>query len=649
MNKDTYVALKQRIRNLDHHYYVMDNPIVPDSEYDELLRKLRAAEADHPEWVMEDSPTQRIGGQAGAQFKIGQHVRQMTSLDNVFSKEEFDIWLDNTKAGSFLVEPKFDGLSLALRYEKGYLVQALTRGDGLVGELVTDNARTIRNLPTVLTGAPDVLEVRGEVVFPKKAFDRVNAERVAAGENPFANPRNAAAGSLRQKDPEVTARRPLAFFPWEAFLPEKNSPISIADLGSFGFVIDTAYSLLKSRCDLHQAYADMQTIRDQFPFEIDGVVFKVADHDTRKALGFTSRAPRWAIAYKFPAQEKITKVRDIITSVGRTGVITPVAVLDPVSVGGVTVSRATLHNLDEIRRLDVRVGDSVWIRRAGDVIPDIVSVIKENRPAGTREWAMPTRCPSCGSLVETAVGQAAYYCTGGQRCPDQRLAILANAVARHALDIDGLGESLLATLIEVGLVNDLSDLYVLTQDELKALPGVGEKLSAKIIANIKERRTPSLARWLVALGIREVGVETAKVLAKAFSWEELQQVSEADLQAVPDIGGQTAKAIYAWFHDLRNRAVLDVCQTLGVAPQREATPAGTALAGKTFVITGTFPMSRDSIQEQLERRGGKVSGSVSRKTSALICGADAGSKLEKAKSLGVPIWGAEQLQEILAE
>ncbi|MHB1665992.1 NAD-dependent DNA ligase LigA [Thiomonas sp.] len=645
--------LIRQIQRYDHHYYVLDDPLVPDAEYDQLLQFLQQLETRHPDLRQPDSPLARVGGKVQSGFPTVTHTAPMTSLDNAFSPEEFTAWqnrlltpdlppLDTLR---FTGEPKFDGLSLAVRYENGLLAQAATRGDGATGEDVTANARTIRNLPLRLQGSgwPEILEVRGEVVFPKAAFAQVNLERQAAGEKPFANPRNAAAGSLRQMDPAITAKRPLAFFPWGVGVGGSRLGEhfeTLTRLRTWGFSLSPWLRHL-SAAEIPAYHAELLAARAALPFEIDGAVFKLSGAQLRQALGATARAPRWALAWKFPAEEVRTRVLGIEASVGRTGVLTPVANLEPVAVGGVVVSSATLHNQEELQRLDVRVGDLVWVKRAGDVIPDIIAVSLADRPAQTRPWTLPATCPSCGSPVVQEAGQAAHRCTGGGNCPSQRSAALQHFASRPALDIEGIGEQLSEQLVQAGLVSTLADVFRLTAADLEGLPRQGKQSSAKLLRRIEEAKTPALSRFLFALGIPQVGAETAKHLARHFTLDQLGHASLADLQAVPDVGPVVAQQIHDWFRALANQALVADLLRQGVAPVAPAARMGAntgPLAGKVLVLTGTLPAwSREEAKARIEAAGGKVTGSVSAKTDYVVAGAEAGSKLDRAVALTIPV------------
>ncbi len=663
--KNRVTQLRDEINHHNYRYYVLDAPIISDAEYDRLLRELQRLEAEHPELITPDSPTQRVGAKPLESLGEVRHSVPMTSLDNAFDAAEVRDWdrrvrqgLETSDAVYYTAEPKFDGASLSLRYENGLLVRAGTRGDGTKGEDVTANARTIKSVPLCLLGKgwPAVLEVRGEVVIPKRDFERLNEERLARGENIFANPRNAAAGSLRQLDPRITAGRPLSFFPWGlgevSEQPALRYSQIVQRLKEWGFPVTEFFRPIHDIEGCLAYYQEITARRNDLPFEVDGVVYKVDDLAARDALGFTARAPRWGIAHKFPAQEETTVVEDILASVGRTGVITPVAMLRPVEVGGVTVSRATLHNEDELRRKDIHIGDTVIVRRAGDVIPEVVGVITEKRPESVRAWHMPKTCPMCGSEVVRLENESAHHCIGGLYCPAQRMGAIFHFASRHAMDIDGLGDKLIAQLVEKGQVKTVADLYHLTKEALVALERMGDKSADNLLAAIEKSKRTTLPRFLYALGISQVGEVTAKQLARYFG--DIEQLINApidNLQAVPDVGPVVAASIHHFFAQPHNREVIDALREVGVDwPQEEISRAYTPLSGKTFVLTGTLDsMSRDEAKARIEALGGKVSGSVSRKTSYVVVGAEAGSKADKARELGVTMLAEQEFLALLGE
>ncbi len=658
----------------EHEYYVLDAPSVPDSEYDRLLRELAALEAAHPQWRNVNSPTQRVGGAALTAFMSVAHELPMLSLDNVFDAEELQAFyrrvqerLATESTIAFCCEPKLDGLAVSLLYINGDLVRAATRGDGSTGEDITHNVRTIRAIPLRLQGEqlPARLEVRGEVFMPKAGFEKWNAKALAAGEKPFANPRNAAAGSLRQLDPRITAQRPLAFYAYGigvadgCDLPESHHG-RLQWLQQFGLPVCHEISLVDG-IEGCQAYHDaILARRDSLPFEVDGVVFKVDALAQQEALGFVSRAPRWAVAHKFPAQEELTLLRDIEFQVGRTGAITPVARLEPVFVGGVTVSNATLHNADEIERLGVMVGDTVIVRRAGDVIPQIVGIVADRRDVAIcRSVEFPTECPVCGSAIERLPGEAVARCSGGLFCEAQRKEALKHFVSRRAMDIEGLGDKLIEQLVDRGLVDTPAALFTLEESTLAGLERMGEKSAQKLLLAIDKARMTTLPRFLFALGIREVGESTALALAMHFGeLSALEQASIEALQQVPDVGEVVAKHVYYFFRQPHNLEVLAAL----LQPQAEGgagiqwpvmarpQPSELPLQGKTLVLTGTLQgMSREEAKAALLALGAKVAGSVSAKSSAVFAGEAAGSKLAKAEQLGIPVLDEDALQQLLAD
>jgi DNA ligase (NAD+) len=642
--------LRAQINDHNYRYYVLDAPVISDAQYDRLLRELQGLEQEHPELVTPDSPTQRVGAAPLAAFAEVTHTVPMTSMDNAFDDDELRDWDRRVRQGleseqvDYTAEPKFDGTSVSLRYEDGRLVQAGTRGDGTTGEDVTANVRTIRTVPLRLHGKgwPRVLEVRGEVVIPIADFKRLNAEQLKRGDKVFANPRNAAAGSLRQLDPRITAARPLTFFPWglgevSASIGKHYSEIT-KGLRVWGFRSTEFFSVVPGVEECIAYHRRMVERRETLPFEVDGVVYKVDELAARERLGFTARAPRWAIAHKFPAHEETTVVEGIIASVGRTGVITPVAHLRPVQVGGVTVTHATLHNLDEVERKDVRIGDTVIVRRAGDVIPEVVAVVKEKRPRGARSWHMPKNCPVCGSSVMREEGQVAHRCMGGLYCAAQAQGALLHFASRRAMDIEGLGDKLVEQMVARGLVKTVADLYKLKQADVAALERMGEKSAQNLIEQIDKSKRVPLARLLNALGIPQVGEATARLLAEHFGeLDALMQANREVLEALPNVGPNMAEDIYAFFREKHNREVIRRLRKAGVQPQAPGRkPKTSTVAGKTFVLTGTLAsLSRDQAKAKLQELGANVVGSVSKKTDYVVIGADPGSKATKAAQLGV--------------
>lgn len=644
--------LREQIRFHDHRYYVLDNPLVSDAEYDRLLRELEKIEAEHPELKSPDSPTQRVGGAPSEKFAKVEHKVPLLSLGKAMSEEEFVAFDERVRKALgldkvvYVCEPKLDGLSISLRYENGALVRGATRGDGAIGEDVTSNVRTIRTVPLALSvGAgnqpPEVLEARGEVILAKKDFADLNKRQEDAGDPVFANPRNAAAGSLRQLDPKVTASRPLSTYMYEVgetSLEWKTHTEKVAALRELG--LRTPPSFRAEGADAVKAiYKDMLEKRHDQPFEQDGMVIKVDDLDQRDRLGQVSRSPRWAVAWKFPAEEEETVVESIDVQVGRTGKVTPVARLKPVFVAGATVSNVTLHNEDELKRKDVKVGDHVFIRRAGDVIPELVMVIKEKRTGAEKDFVFPDECPVCGADVVRNEGEADHRCTG-IACPAQLAGHLALFSARTAMDIQGLGDKLIIALLEANLVKDVSDVYALDLEKLLKLPRMGDKSAEKLLAQIEKSKKTTLRRFLFALGIRHVGEATAKALAQAFPDVKAMYEAPAEkFQSIKDVGPEVATAIHQFFQQPENRAVVDRMLAAGVTPEPEKAPeAGGVFSGKTVVLTGGLSsMSRDDAKAEIERRGGKCSGSVSKKTDLVVAGEDAGSKLAKAKELGVKV------------
>ncbi len=652
-------VLKQQLADYDYHYYVLDAPLVSDQEYDGLFRQLLALEQAFPALITPDSPSQRVGGQPADGFDSVQHRQAMLSLNNAFSQEELEAFDKRIREAleldqvNYAVEPKFDGLAITLTYEHGLFVQGATRGDGYTGENVTHNLKTIRAIPSRLPteSPPALLEVRGEVLMLKKDFERLNQQQAASGGKLFANPRNAAAGSLRQLDPSLTAKRPLHFFAYGLGASEGAPVLRSQDqamqyLADLRFPVSTLRAVKTGAAGLQDYYAMIGQQRSQLPFDIDGVVYKVNEFALQETLGFVSRAPRWAIAHKFPAEEATTVVEAIEVQVGRTGAITPVARLRPVFVGGVTVTNATLHNEDELRRKDILIGDSVVVRRAGDVIPEVVSVNLDMRPADARRFEMPTQCPECGSHVVRPEDEAVARCTGGLICPAQRKQAITHFASRRAMDIEGLGEKLVDQLVEKQLVQHLDDVYRLTLAQLTGLERMAEKSAHNVLTAIAHSKQTTLARFIYALGIRNVGEATAKDLAQHFgSLEALLAADVASLMRVNDVGPIVAEATYQFFQEPHNREVIAAMQALGVHwPEQSPSARSQHLQGCIFVLTGTLPtLKRDEAQALIEAAGGKVSGSVSAKTSYVVAGAEAGSKLEKAQQLGVTILDEQAL------
>ncbi|ADP14826.1 DNA ligase, NAD-dependent [Achromobacter xylosoxidans A8] len=683
--------LRAEIEQHNVRYYVYDEPSISDAEYDGLMRELQALEAEHPELVTPESPTQRVGAAPVSAFGSVRHVVPMLSLGNAFDEEDvaaFDRRVTDTLRGAGLLGPaqqadyfcelKLDGLAISLRYEDGRLVQAATRGDGQTGEDVTSNIRTIKAIPLQLKGTfPKVLEVRGEVLMNRADFEKLNQAQAKRDEKVFVNPRNAAAGSLRQLDPRITAKRPLRFFAYgwgevqglagtqgglfaeasagaaeASQLPEKSHGAMLDWLASLGLPVNVKHNHRASGAEgLMAFYAKVGKLRPELPYDIDGVVYKVDSLPAQKVLGFVARAPRFALAHKFAAEEATTTLLDIEVQVGRTGAITPVARLKPVFVGGVTVTNATLHNEDEIRRKDVRIGDTVIVRRAGDVIPEVLGPVLEKRPDDAREFVMPTACPICGSAIERLEDETIARCTGGLFCGAQRKQTLWHAASRKALDIEGLGEKLVDQLVDSGRVKTLADLYSLRPLELVGLDRMGQKSADNLVAAIDKARAPALNRLLYALGIRHVGETTARDVARHFgSIDAIMDADEDALSSVPDVGPVVAASIRRFFAEQHNRDVIEQLKAQGVNPVAEAAPQATTLAGKTFVLTGTLPnWTREEASMRIQAAGGKVSGSVSKKTAYLVAGEDSGSKLAKAQELGVTVLDEDGLKTLLGE
>ncbi|ERS86760.1 NAD-dependent DNA ligase LigA [Marinobacter sp. EVN1] len=660
-------SLRATLEDHNYYYYVLDDPRIPDAEYDRLFRELQDLEAEHPELASEDSPTRRVGSSAETSFEEVTHRLPMLSLDNAFSEDELRDFdrrvrdrLGEDGTIEYVCEPKLDGLAVSLHYENGTLTRAATRGDGYTGEDITANIRTIPSVPLKLRGSgyPDLVEVRGEVYMPRAGFEKLNERLAEQGEKTFVNPRNAAAGSLRQKKSTVTAKRPLELCAYsmavtdETVLPETHWD-SLQLVRGWGFRINPEMRKAEGVEACLDAYNELMAKRDSLPYEIDGIVFKVNRLDFQQELGFVSRAPRWAIAHKFPAQEELTVIEDVEFQVGRTGAVTPVARLKPVFVGGVTVSNATLHNMDEIRRLDVHIGDTVFIRRAGDVIPQVVKVVPEKRPAKASMVKMPEHCPVCGSDIVQIEGEAVARCSGGLYCPAQRKEAIRHYASRKAMDIEGLGDRLIEVLVDEGMVSTVADLYRLTKFQIASLERMGDKSAANLIAAIDRSREPVLWRFLYALGIREVGEATAKGLAAHFgTLEAISQADEETLQTVPDVGPIVAGHIRSFFDQPHNQETLAALKEAGVTWQEEQVLSADEqpLNGQTWVLTGTLSgMTRDQAKEKLEQLGAKVAGSVSKKTACVVAGEAAGSKLTKAEQLGVPVLDEEGLANLLRE
>lgn len=658
-------TLRQDLRRYEYEYHVLDNPTIPDAEYDRLFHQLKALEAAHPELITADSPTQRVGAKPLSGFAQIRHEIPMLSLDNAFSDEEFYAFVKRIEDRlirlpeplTFCCEPKLDGLAVSILYVNGVLTQAATRGDGTTGEDITANIRTIRNIPLqlLMDNPPARLEVRGEVFMPHAGFERLNQQALEKGEKTFANPRNAAAGSLRQLDPKITSKRPLVLNAYGIGIAEGvDLPNTHYDrlqwLKSIGIPVNPEIRLCNGTDEVLDFYRDIQNKRSSLGYDIDGTVLKINDIALQEKLGFISKAPRWAIAYKFPAQEELTRLNDVEFQVGRTGAITPVAKLEPVFVAGVTVSNATLHNGDEIERLDIAIGDTVVIRRAGDVIPQIIGVLHDRRPADARPIIFPKTCPVCDSAIVRIEGEAVARCTGGLFCAAQRKEALKHFVSRKAMDIDGVGGKLIEQLVDRELVHTPADLFKLDLTTLTRLERMGTKSAENALASLEKAKNTTLARFIFALGIREVGEATALNLANHFkTLEALQNADLEALQQVPDVGEVVANRILAFWHEPHNVAVVNDLIAQGVHWETVETKEVTEnrFKGKTVVLTGTLTqMGRNEAKALLQDMGAKVSGSVSAKTDFVIAGDAAGSKLTKAQELGVTVLTEE---EFLAE
>ncbi len=660
--RDEATALRRDIDNHNRQYYVLDRPSIPDAEYDRLFRRLQDLEALHPELAAADSPTRRVGSDPLPQFAQVTHRAPMLSLSNAFTEEEVRAFDERVRKAlqvesvAYAVEPKFDGLAISLTYRDGVFVQGATRGDGETGEDVTPNLRTVRSIPLGLGKSAALepeLEVRGEVLMFRREFEKLNERQRAAGEKEYVNPRNAAAGGLRQLDSRMTARRPLRFFAYSVGIagPADRTQSKILDrLAELGFPVAGERSTVVGVEGLLGYYARIGALREKLPYAIDGVVYKVDRLDWQQQLGFVSRAPRYAIAHKFPAEEELTQVLGIDVQVGRTGAITPVARLKPVFVGGVTVTNATLHNEDELRRKDVRVGDTVIVRRAGDVIPEVVSVVVEKRPSGSELFSMPAECPVCGSAVTRSPDEAVARCSGGLFCAAQRKQSLLHFASRRAIDIEGLGEKLVDQLVDAGLVQTPADLYRLRLDDVAGLERMAERSATNILAALSDSRATTLQRFIYALGIRNVGESTARDLAAHLgSLDRLIGAGLDVLESVPDVGPVVAKSIRQFFDEPHNLQVIKGLREAGVNwKEGEGRKVAPGSLVRTFVLTGTLPtLTRDDARAMIEARGNKVSGSVSRKTDYVVAGSDAGSKLAKATELGVKILDEKQFLQLM--
>ncbi|MDX2464940.1 MAG: NAD-dependent DNA ligase LigA [Porticoccus sp.] len=664
---DEAAALRQQLNHHNHLYYVLDDPSVPDVEYDRLMRKLQQLESEYPSLKTADSPTQRVGGEPLKAFNSVVHEVPMLSLDNAFNDEELLEFqrrvterLKLSETIAYVCEPKLDGVAVSLLYQNGVLVRGATRGDGSTGEDITENVRTINAIPLKLhTGMPPaLLEVRGEIYLPRAGFEKLNVEAKKAGEKPFVNPRNAAAGSLRQLDSKITASRPLEMAAYslgriEGLEQPGTHSDTLALLQRWGFLVNPHVEVAKDINDCLRYYQKMSDMRDQLPYEIDGIVYKVDDLNLQQRLGFVARAPRWAIARKFPAQEEMTRLVDVEFQVGRTGAVTPVARLEPVFVGGVTVSNATLHNQDEVKRLGVQIGDTVIVRRAGDVIPQVVKVVLDKRPATAKEIVFPIHCPVCGSLVERVEGEAVTRCSGGLVCSAQRKQAIKHYASRKAMDIEGLGDKLVEQLVDQNLVSAVDDLYHLDLNQLAGLERMGNKSAENLLLALEASKKTTFPHFLYALGIREVGEATARSLANHFGhFEALQQASQEDLQEVSDVGPVVAHFVHDFFAQQDNLAVVSRLRDSGVhwpdmvLKDDQLLP----LSGQIWVLTGGMDvMGRVEAKEKLQQLGAKVAGSVSTKTDCVVAGVGAGSKLKKAEALGVRVLDEPALLELLRE
>ncbi len=656
--------LRDEIRFHEHQYYVLDDPKISDFEFDKLMQRLKDLEVQHPEFVTPDSPTQRVGGAPAAELPKVRHTTRMMSLDNTYSVDDLRDFdrrvreLAGRDQVEYVAELKLDGLSMALTYQDGKLVRGVTRGDGSVGEDVTFNIRTIRSVPLqldakklALIGHPAQFEVRGEVIMTRKAFEKTNAQREAAGEPKFANPRNSAAGSIRQLDPRIVAERKLDMFVY--YLQVQGVELAgehahaLETLSKMGFKVNPHWRRCPAFDDLLAYIQEWETKRESLDYEIDGIVIKVNNTRLWQELGTTAKSPRWAVAYKYPARQATTRVMDIRAQVGRTGTLTPVADLEPVDVGGVTVSHATLHNMDEIERLGVKIGDTVLIQRAGEVIPQVVKVVTA-APDG-RAFEMPTKCPVCGGDVHRAEGEVAYRCVN-TACPAKHKESLLYFAGRRAMNIDGLGDALVDQLVDKGLVHDVADLYHLTHEQLTELERMGDKSAQNLLDEIKRSKQMELARVIFALGIRFVGERTGQLLANHFgSLDKLANATGDELVEAEEVGPRVAEAIQEFFHEKRNREVIEKLREAGLQFKQEQTrKADGKLAGKQFVLTGTLPTySRDQAKQMIEDSGGRVVGSVSKKTDYVVVGADPGSKLDKARALGIKTLDEAGLRELL--
>jgi DNA ligase (NAD+) len=661
----TLESLREKIRHHEYRYYVLDDPEISDAEFDRLMNELKKLEAGHPELVAPDSPTQRVGGRPREGFVKVAHSTPMLSLDNAYSEEELRDWerrvqeLSGRTDIEYVCELKLDGMSLALRYESGKLVRGITRGDGSTGEDVSSNVRTVRSVPLVVApdklkkaGIPADFEVRGEMLMPLASFKKMNEDREKQGLAVFANPRNATAGTVRQLEPSITAQRRLDYFTY-IFLADgrtifDNQWQTLNSLEAAGFKVNPRRALAASFDEVWKFIGQWEEKRDHLAYEIDGIVIKVDRTRLQEELGYTGKAPRWAIAYKFAARSGVTQIEGILVQVGRTGKLTPVAALKPVAIGGTTVSRATLHNMDEIERLGVKIGDWVAVERGGDVIPKVVRVVDDKgHPRGTKEFVMPTRCPVCGGHVVRAEGEADHRCVN-RKCPAKLRETILHFASRGVMNIDGMGDALVTQLTDRKLVKDVADIYKLTKDDLLKLERMGDKSAENVLKEIENSKKLPLERVIYGLGIRMVGERTAQFLAEHFgNMDDLMNAGEEELQQVEEVGPRIAKSIVEFFAEPKNRELVDELRAAGLTLRGKKKERGTKLAGKTFVLTGTLTnYSRDEAKKMIEDAGGKVTGSVSKKTDYVVAGADAGSKLDKAKELGVAVIHEKEMEKL---
>jgi DNA ligase (NAD+) len=664
--EDEVESLRDEIRHHEYRYYVLDDPEISDAEFDRLMNELKKIEAAHPELVTPDSPTQRVGGKPREGFVKVPHSISMLSLDNAYNEEELRNWerrvheLSGRKDIEYVCELKLDGMSLALRYEDGKLVRGITRGDGNTGEDVTLNVRTVRSIPLLVSqeklkkaGIPADFEVRGEMLMPIASFKKMNDEREKQGLSLFANPRNATAGTVRQLEPSITAQRRLDYFAYMLLAGGRNLYErhwqALDALDTVGFKVNPRRVLATNFDEVWKFIEEWEGKRETLPYEIDGVVIKVNGTALHRQLGFTGKAPRWAIAYKYAARSGITQIENIHVQVGRTGKLTPVAELNPVPIGGTTVSRATLHNMDEIERLGVKIGDWVEVERGGDVIPKVTRVLDDGKhPRGHNQFEMPEKCPVCGGHVVRAEGEADHRCIN-QKCPAKLRETILHFASRGVMNIDGMGDALVAQLTERGMVKDVADVYKLTKDKLLSLERMGDKSAQNVLNEIDRSRKLPLERVIYGLGIRFVGERTAQFLAEHFgSLDEIVKAGEEELQQVEEVGPRIAKSIVEFFAEPKNRELVDELRAAGLTLKGKKKERGTKLAGKTFVLTGTLAnYSRDDAKKMIEDAGGKVTGSVSKKTDYVVAGVDAGSKLDKANDLGVPVIGESEMEKLL--